>query len=455
MAKQFLTSINLNQNELQNAVIQPLTTAPTNGKLGQVYYNSSENKLYQHNGTEWVIIGDGDMKASVYDTDGNGVVASAETLGSDTVGSALIPIYLKDGVPTAGSVYAGGTKLTLNGSSVSSASIYAPNAAGTNGYVLIGKGEDKPPSWMAPSNLSVGTASKLGNADKGSSVQPIYLDGGSPVACDYTLNASVPADAKFTDTVTEVDSFMSDSSENPVQNKIVKSYVDTAIANLPSEQFLDLTNTTYVDSFSWSDTKYPNSTDPSLNGKPVLVLALKDNDGNIQYGFVSLNDLVDVYTGTTPINVSGGTISHANSGVTGGSYGDSSNQTPAFGGTFKALSATVNATGHVTGISTHNVTVPSDTASSTADGLMAKADKAKLDKVTTNTYIKTSSIAVGDTSATVTLDASTDKVISVNTYISGERVECDWSVSGTTITVSIATAITSAIDIECFAMTTL
>lgn len=52
------------------------------------------------------------------------------------------------------------------------------------------------------------------------------------------------------------------------------------------------------------------------------------------------------------------TISHANSGATAGSYGDSSAQTPAYGGTFKVPYITVNATGHVTGISEHTVKIP-------------------------------------------------------------------------------------------------
>ena len=54
------------------------------------------------------------------------------------------------------------------------------------------------------------------------------------------------------------------------------------------------------------------------------------------------------------------TIKHNNSGATAGSYGDSSAQTPAYGGTFKVPYITVDAQGHVTGISAHNVTVPSD-----------------------------------------------------------------------------------------------
>lgn len=52
------------------------------------------------------------------------------------------------------------------------------------------------------------------------------------------------------------------------------------------------------------------------------------------------------------------TLSHANSGATAGSYGDSSAQTPTYGGTFKVPYVTVNATGHVTSISEHTVTIP-------------------------------------------------------------------------------------------------
>lgn len=52
------------------------------------------------------------------------------------------------------------------------------------------------------------------------------------------------------------------------------------------------------------------------------------------------------------------TISHATSGATAGSYGDSSAQTPSYGGTFKVPYVTVNNTGHVTGISEHTVKIP-------------------------------------------------------------------------------------------------
>ena len=74
-------------------------------------------------------------------------------------------------------------------------------------------------------------------------------------------------------------------------------------------------------------------------------------------------------SGTSPISFSGGAISHANSGVTAASKGDTSNQTPGFGSTFKALSGTVNATGHLTSFADHTVKIPDTKASTSAYGI--------------------------------------------------------------------------------------
>lgn len=81
-----------------------------------------------------------------------------------------------------------------------------------------------------------------------------------------------------------------------------KAAIEAAIAALPVEMFLDQLGTKFVPSFAFNAATYPGGTDPNLNGKPVLVLALKARDHNnnnaetITYSFLNMETLVDTYT---------------------------------------------------------------------------------------------------------------------------------------------------------------
>ena len=85
--------INLQQNELQNAVIQNLSTAPSNPKVGQHYYNTTDNTEYVWNGTAWIdALSQGDYTFT------NGVQEASRTvsLKLNTTGSSGLSTFSAD-----------------------------------------------------------------------------------------------------------------------------------------------------------------------------------------------------------------------------------------------------------------------------------------------------------------------------------------------------------------------
>jgi len=98
MALQYLTDINLNKNELQNAVIQKLGTDPSSGlTAGWIIYNTSDNQLKLYNGSAWVNVG-GDI-TGVDITAGTGLTGTVST----TSGQHTQTITLANTAVSAGS----------------------------------------------------------------------------------------------------------------------------------------------------------------------------------------------------------------------------------------------------------------------------------------------------------------------------------------------------------------
>lgn len=198
----------------------------------------------------------------------------------------------------------------------------------------------------------------------------------------------------------------------------------------------------------------------------------------------NIDGAITSISGTSPISVSGSgtsrTVSHDTSGATAGSYGDSGAQTPAFGGTFKVPYVTVNATGHVTGISAHNVTIPSTAASTSGAGIVQLNDtvsSTSTSQAATANAVKTAydkgqdaydiayglaatnglgAIKVGDTTLS---SGSTSVTVSANVLMhsarnktTGEEVVIDRTAGSSSTTFSIASSVTFDIGITYFAV---
>ena len=97
MSQKWFNNIDLQQNELQNGVIQNLTGDPSNGRAGQIYYNTTDKGYRYHNGTAWVSITAQAVKSikagNGLTSEGTGTVTislgtpSASGSGSNTYGS--------------------------------------------------------------------------------------------------------------------------------------------------------------------------------------------------------------------------------------------------------------------------------------------------------------------------------------------------------------------------------
>lgn len=128
-------------------------------------------------------------------------------------------------------------------------------------------------SGNATTATTATTAGKLSSGTIGSATQPIYFKDGVPASTTYALNKTVPSDAKFTDTTYSnattsaaglmskddkvklngiaagatnvvVDSALSDSSTNAIQNKIVKAALDGKASSTHTHDYLPLSGGT-------------------------------------------------------------------------------------------------------------------------------------------------------------------------------------------------------------------
>ena len=108
MAKKFLTNLDLAKNQILNVALQNLATAPSSPVAGQIYFNTTDVRIYFWDGTAWVDVS-GDLRSVIggsgltatYSADGDEVTLDVNV---DSVGIEINAdtLRLKDlGVKTA------------------------------------------------------------------------------------------------------------------------------------------------------------------------------------------------------------------------------------------------------------------------------------------------------------------------------------------------------------------
>ena len=134
MAINYLNSIDLNKNEIRNGVIHVLAAAPSNPVEGQIYYNSTDSKLFFYDGTSW-IDASGDIKSVTTNT-------SAQISITDSAGPNPKVDVVTGAVTQSGTALATGAQIYsyVSGAISSAVSAISFTVSGTTNEVEVTNG---------------------------------------------------------------------------------------------------------------------------------------------------------------------------------------------------------------------------------------------------------------------------------------------------------------------------
>lgn len=397
MAKKFLTDIDLSKNELMNAVMHRLTTAPQNPVMGQLYYNTGDMMMYQYDGAEWKPVG------RLY-TNGSGIVLSANTFSAD---------FATNAEATAGT-----STVKVMSPALVKAVIQTLDVAGFAMGMLSANGDNVTIHGLKETDgkIAVDTSKQL--VIKIDSAHPYDADD-NHLATEGTVSAAKQAAAVTVEAGAE-------SATNFVSYTVKQGGAAVGTINIP--KFLVVKSGSVVTG-TWNGSTFTeDATQPGSGTGKAIKLVLNDSgDAGTADDVLYINvaDLVDVYTGGNGITIStanvvsvkldtdktnglslssnglaldtasqsaAGAMSAADKakldGITAGAEPNrtytvvtgkpTANQTPGFGSTFTVSQINQDATGQVTATD-RTVKIPNAAATQSAAGLMSATDKTILD----------------------------------------------------------------------------
>ena len=227
MPLEFYSAIDLNKNELQNAVVQNLSSAPGSPVEGQIYYDDSsgDKRVYIYNGTGWVSMA-GDIE-SVTAGDGLTGTATSGAVTLNVVGGTGITANADEITIDSTVVTKTGTQ-TLTNKTLTAPTLTTP-ALGTpaSGVMTNATG--------TAANLTVGNATKITSITNSNIVQ---LAGSQTLTGTKTLNSFKGTGAVTVTNILDSDTMSGASATTLATSESIKAYADSldlddvSIANL-------------------------------------------------------------------------------------------------------------------------------------------------------------------------------------------------------------------------------
>lgn len=383
----FLSNLNLNKNELQNAVLHPLGTPPSNPKLGQIYYDTSaaKNELKIYTGSAWDMVGkeyDGTIvlteNKTLTITDSTTIGTNAITLAS---GKALTMEHA--GLTVGAEDKTGNITITSNNTTAKSLTLASSSTIGalTNGHVLFANGANTIGSeaQLAVSRGGTGigtyaigqilyshednnlTALNIGAAGEVLRVVDMGTEAEPKLVPKWSTGGSVdnPFILKFDGGATENrDLFTFDGS--------AEKTIDFKGGNL-----ITLDDTTAGEITIQHDAlaeAYTTTEDTETTLSDIQLLSELDVDGS---GHVSAGAFRKLVAGTaigiTATNDGNITIKHSD--ISRSDTTTTNGDAPGFTGTFDVVDlVNTNDQGHVTSINVTTITMPTETQLSVTPG---------------------------------------------------------------------------------------
>lgn len=277
MARKFLTPIDLNKLELQNATIQNLAVAPGSPAIGQIYYDTVDNKIKVWTGSAWANVGSSQEEIEDY-IDGLLQAGNGISVTYDDAGNAL----------------------TITNTGVLS-------LAGTANEVTVSASAGNV-TLSLPETINANTTGNAATATALQTARTISISGDASASASFDGTGNI-------DLVLAIDSNSAVSSLTGTANEVeVSASVGAVIIGLPSTIHVDVTGdltgnadtATALETARAISVSGPVSGSASFDGTSDITIALTQGSDSVTLGTHTTGDYVASISGTAnEIEVSG------------------------------------------------------------------------------------------------------------------------------------------------------